>query len=213
MAFNISTFLSNMTNDGFRPNLFDVEVTFPDSLNANSSRVGRNVMFKGKSTTIPSSDIGISSVYYYGREVKFAGNREFAPWTVTFLMDEIDFDAYDGVRGIFESWSSYINSHYTNTRFASFKSPTIFTGYMGTIQIRPMSKVGGTYATGSPGNLNFGLQQEFAGNFLEIYKLRGCYPIEVGELSLSWEDNNRIAEFSVTFEYQWWESNPVNSEE
>lgn len=200
MAFNINTFLSNMTGDGYRPNLFTVDFTFPTILtNINASR---NVSFKAKATSLPSSDIGVASVYFYGREVKFAGNREFAPWQITLIMDEPDFNKNTGVRGKFEYWSSLLNSHYTNVRSVGAKSPS---DYYGSAIIKPLSKVGKTkYTSPIPMDIPFGSVEEDMGTPLEQYSMLGCYPTDIGEISLDWQDNNRIAEFTVTFEYQYW---------
>lgn len=198
MAFNINNFLTNMTGDGYRPNLFTVEFTFPLALT--NLTATRNVSFKAKATSIPSSDIGVASVYFYGREVKFAGNREFAPWQITLIMDEPDFNKNTGVRGKFEYWSSLLNSHYTNVRSSGARSPS---EYYGSAIVKPLSKVGRTKIFGAT-DIVFGAVPEESGTKLEEYSMIGCYPTDVGEIKLDWQDNNRIAEFTVTFEYQYW---------
>jgi len=50
-------------------------------------------------------------VYYFGREMKFPGNRTFADWTLTIINDE-DFV----IRNSLENWMNSINSHATNVR-------------------------------------------------------------------------------------------------
>jgi hypothetical protein len=45
-------------------------------------------------------------VQYFGRELKFAGNRTFADWTLNVINDE-DFV----VRNAFERWMNGLNSH------------------------------------------------------------------------------------------------------
>lgn len=203
MAFSINAFLSSMTEDGYRPNLFEVQFNFPTNL-AISADIARNISFKAKSTSIPSSDIGVASVYFYGREVKFAGNREFGSWQMTLIMDEPDFNKSTGVRGIFELWSSYINSHYTNIRNESYKTPNSGSGYFGNAKIIPLSKIGTSVSTSATDLGTVGATPGYAGIALESYQMIGCYPIDVGEISIDWQDNNRIAEFTVTFDYQYW---------
>lgn len=99
MAFNVSSFISSLNGDGARPNLFDVSIpTF-----------GNKLGFTCKTAQLPGSTIGMAPVYYFGREVKFAGNRTFADWTVNILNDE-DFT----VRNALEGWMASINSHQNN---------------------------------------------------------------------------------------------------
>jgi hypothetical protein len=73
MAFNISNFTANFAGDGARPNLFEVDIT----------RIGQNFSFLCKAAQLPGSTIGLLEIPYFGRQVKFAGNRTFAEWTVT----------------------------------------------------------------------------------------------------------------------------------
>jgi len=177
MAFNINTFIGNALNfDGYRPNLFRVEMFMPKLFGWD------NFSFKAKATSIPGSDIGVASVFFYGREVKLAGNREFGPWTVTVYMDENDFGG-SGTRGIFESWLYYINEHIENKRTVGWNSAD-YAGYFGDGYVYPQSKDG---------------QYDLA-----LYNMISCYPIDVGPLQLDWGDDNRVAEFTVTFDYQWW---------
>ena len=177
MAFNINNFINRaIPRDGFRPNLFDIYVI--------SKHPSINFEFKAKATTIPESAIGVASTYYYGRRVKLAGNREFSNWTISVIMDEQDFMT-GGTRGSFETWMSNINYHVNNSRNPSYVQPTTG-GYFGTAQIVPMYKDN----TGP----------------LTIYSMENCFPIAVGPITMDWQDNDRIAEFQVTFEYQWWTS-------
>jgi hypothetical protein len=99
MAFNISEFTSNLAGDGARPNLFDVNVSVFD----------QKLTFTCKAAQLPGSTIGTVPVFYFGREVKFAGNRSFPEWTITVINDE-DFS----VRNQLESWMNSINSHEGN---------------------------------------------------------------------------------------------------
>jgi hypothetical protein len=99
MAFNISEFTSNLAGDGARPNLFDVTIPVFD----------QKLSFTCKAAQLPGSTIGVIEVPYFGRSVKFAGNRTFPEWTVTVINDE-DFV----VRNALESWMSGINSHEGN---------------------------------------------------------------------------------------------------
>jgi hypothetical protein len=45
------------------------------------------------------------------------------------------------------------------------------------------------------------------GNTLKSYTLRGAYPTSIGAIDLSYETNDAIEDFDVTFEYQYFETN------
>lgn len=99
MAFNISSFTSNFAGDGARPNLFEVSVP----------RIGQNFSFLCKAAQLPGSTVGVVEVPYFGRNIKYAGNRTFPEWTVTVINDE-DF----AVRNALEILMQDINSHEEN---------------------------------------------------------------------------------------------------
>lgn len=170
MSFNITEFMGAMTGDGVRPNLFEVSVV----------GFGSDFTFKAKATSIPSSSIGVASTYYYGRMVKFAGNRTFDNWTVSVLLDEDDYTS-GGIRGMFELWSSSLNTHIGNRRTAS----TNLASYARTCTVNQMSKIGGQ---------------------IGLYNMFFAFPIDISPISLDWSANDSIAEFSVTFAYQYWTS-------
>ena len=89
MAFNVAEFRANMIGDGARPNLFSVSLTFP-TIAANGSAASSKVTFMAKSAQLPGSTLGTVPVYYFGREMKFAGNRSFADWTLTIINDRLN---------------------------------------------------------------------------------------------------------------------------
>jgi hypothetical protein len=41
---------------------------------------------------------------------------------------------------------------------------------------------------------------------LKKYIFRDAFPVNVSDISLSWDQNNQIQEYSVTFEYNFWEA-------
>ena len=87
MAFNVAEFRANMVGDGARPNLFQVSLTFP-TIASNGSAASQKTTFMAKAAQLPGSTIGQVPVYYFGREMKFAGNRTFTDWTLQIINDE-----------------------------------------------------------------------------------------------------------------------------
>lgn len=106
MAFNINQFKSELVGGGARPTLFQVQVTNPIAPEADFK-----VPFMVNAAQLPGSTVGSYTVPYFGRQVKYAGDRTFDAWTVTVINDE-DF----AIRNAMEAWSNFINSHDSNAR-------------------------------------------------------------------------------------------------
>ena len=131
-----------------------------------------------KSAQLPGSSIGTVPVYYFGRELKFAGNRTFPDWTLSIINDE-DFT----IRNSLESWLNAINSHQGNLRDAGATSSS---GYTVEATVNQYSKLGG--------------------DPIKSYTFVGMFPIDISPIELDWGSNDSIEEFSVTFAYQYWNS-------
>jgi hypothetical protein len=109
MAFSVNEFRSQMVGDGARPNLFEVSMPFPGFSAPGNAQT--KLTFMCKTAQLPGSTINAVPVQYFGRELKFVGNRTFADWTLTVINDE-DFV----IRNAFERWMNGINSHSLNVR-------------------------------------------------------------------------------------------------
>ena len=183
MAFQISDFTSALSGDGARPNLFQVVMTIPGNGIAPST-----ISFMAKAAQLPGSTIGTVPVYYFGREMKFAGNRTFADWTLTIINDE-NF----AIRNAIESWMNTINSNKSNLRLSSAQTLAgagSTTSYTTNAQVNQYSK------TGTGGN----------GGIIKSYNFAGMFPVDISPIDLDWSNNDAIEEFSVTFAYQYWET-------
>ena len=122
MAFNINEFKSQLTGGGARNNLFQVQI-----LNPVDSTADFKVPFMAKASTLPASTIAsIDTIKYFGRTIKYAGERTFAQWSVTIINDE-DFL----VRNAMEAWMNGIASHDTNLQSLpqDYKSNALITQY------------------------------------------------------------------------------------
>ena len=176
MAFNVAEFRSQMTGDGARPNLFSVSLTFPSFVNGGTD-ASRKVTFMAKAAQLPGSTISTVPVYYFGREMKFVGNRSFADWTLTIINDE-DFV----IRNSLENWMNLINSHAGNTRSGAARNSS---GYSVDASV---------------------IQYGKTGNELKKYKFVGMFPLDLAPIDLDWGSNDAIEEFTCTFAYQFWEA-------
>lgn len=178
MPFNIGQFRSGMVGDGARPNLFEVTMQFPGF--AVPGAASTKLTFTCKTAQLPGSTVNPVVVQYFGRELKFAGNRTFPDWTITIINDE-DFI----VRNAFERWMNGLNSHRGNLRSPVAMSPGDYTS---DAQVTQFAKTG---------------QAPFP--FLKRYNFIGCFPTDITPIDLDWGSNDTIEEFSVTLAYQWWE--------
>ena len=122
---NVSSFLTQV-KQGVRPNMFQVDITFPGSVEADQTLVS----YMCKSAALPASNIGVIEVPFRGRTVKIAGDRTFDNWSATFINDkEMKSRAY------FEQWLNQINTHKANT--GEIQDPT---AYGRSVVIRQLEK-------------------------------------------------------------------------
>ena len=174
MAFSVDQFRSALMLDGARPNLFQIHLTFPPIVQNGSPR---ELTFLANGTQLPASTVGVARQSYFGREVKFPGNRTFQDWSINIINDET-FD----LRNAFEEWLNAINGNETNVR-------DIQAIYSSDYSVRATV-----------------LQFSKSGNVIKAYNFEGLFPVQVDPINLNWGTNDTIEEFGVTFSYQYWTS-------
>ena len=108
-TFNVERFKSALTNGGARTNQFAVQLSFPTYVGAQSIAVAR-APFLVNIAELPGQTINPAIVQYRGREVKFAGDRIYAPWTITILND-----AEMSIRNGIEQWMGGMEDYATKT--------------------------------------------------------------------------------------------------
>jgi hypothetical protein len=177
MAFNVNQFRSQMTGDGARPNLFEVRMNVPGWAKS-QGRIDEKFRFMCNTAQLPGSTIGIAPVFYFGREVKLAGNRTYPEWTVNIINDE-DFV----VRNSMERWIAGINDPVGNLRDP--RAANVQTGYGVEASVVQYGK---------------------RGNRIKEYYFFGMFPIDISPIEVSWAANDQVEEFSVTFAFQYWTS-------
>ena len=99
----ISDFKSRLSGGGARPNLFEVELAFPDAVSI-ANDVLQKSRFLVKAAALPTSTIAPVDIPFRGRIFKVAGDRTFETWTVT-VINDTDF----AIRSAFEKWMNAIN--------------------------------------------------------------------------------------------------------
>jgi len=101
---NISDFKAQLIGGGARANQFRVELAFP-SFVAAGPIVGIKSQFLCKGAQLPGSTVENIPLQYRGRAVNIAGERTFAPWTIS-IYNDTDF----AVRNAMEAWSNGIQN-------------------------------------------------------------------------------------------------------
>ena len=99
----ITDFKSKMGGGGARPNLFEVELSFPSAVQVDNDILQRARLLV-KAAALPSSTIAPVDVPFRGRILKVAGDRTFETWTIT-VINDVDF----AIRSSFEKWMNTIN--------------------------------------------------------------------------------------------------------
>lgn len=102
---NISEFKSQLTGGGARANQFRVVLAFPGFVGLGAV-AGSQAQFLCNTAQLPASTIEPISVLYRGRPVTFAGERTFAPWTVS-IYNDTNFN----IRNALEQWSNGIQAN------------------------------------------------------------------------------------------------------
>jgi len=105
--FNVERFKSSLTNGGARPNQFLVQLSFPTYVVGAQLAVAR-APFLVSVAELPGQTVNPAIVQYRGREVKFVGDRIYAPFTITVLND-----AEMSIRSAMEQWMSGMEDNIT----------------------------------------------------------------------------------------------------
>jgi hypothetical protein len=109
-VLGVDDFKSKLRGGGARPNLFKATINFPAYAGGDPELTS----FLCEAAQLPGSTMGTIIVPFRGRQLKMAGDRTFAEWTVT-IINDTDF----AVRNSMERWMNGINAHSANTGLSS----------------------------------------------------------------------------------------------
>ena len=186
----ISQFKSKLVGGGARPNLFEVQVTFPDGISQGIQGDGGgafdadNFRFLCKSAALPASNVAPIDVPFRGRILKVAGDRTFDTWTVTVINDE-NFNH----RRAFESWMQNVAQYGDHS---GLTDPTSYMGQAVVYQLgRNASQVQGTGTAGQDSRI------------LAQYRFVDIFPTNISAIDLSYDTSDTIEEFTVELQVQY----------
>lgn len=127
-----------------------------------------------KAASLPATTVGVVEVPYMNRKIKVPGDRTFADWTVTVIND----NAME-VRKALLSWQADIQG---------------FDEWDGGLGDHPTSDT--THKIMEVDMFDRGGAQ------IGTVQIEG-WPSEIGSIDLSWESNDAVQEFTVTFSVTW----------
>ena len=187
----ISQFKSKLVGGGVRPNLFEVQVNFPDNVDLGIQQDGGGEFdgdrfrFLCKAASLPASNVGNIDIPFRGRTLKVAGDRTVDDWSVTVINDE-DF----GHRRAFEAWAQNI------AQYGDSSGLTNPNDYMGQATVYQLGRnVASQQGSNSPATDS---------NILAQYKFVDIFPTTIAAIDLSYDTTDSIEEFTVDFQVQCW---------
>ena len=172
---------------GVRPNLFQVEHTWPSTNLVEPSLDGlsdKPVMYMCKSAALPATNVGTVELPFRGRVVKVPGDRTYETWTATFYND----DAFK-LRAAYEKWIALTNG--VDANVAEVDIADVFQD----IEVTQLDKFAGGANQLEP---------------IRTYRLVGAWPVSVGQIAVAYDNNDSYEEFDVEFAYQFHTSKAVD---
>jgi len=204
MARGISEFKSRLVKGGARPNLFMVRLNFPttlsniidiDQIDSATDLTGQ-AEFLVKTAQLPASTVGVIDVPFRGRMLKVAGDRTFEPWSVTVVNDG-DFR----LRKAFETWSRGVNALTENVSQLGYGTgdPVSYCVDMTVYQLSRDNQ------TPSKNPTKMNALGEDGMEVVRAYKFFDSWPSAISAIDLSYESNDQVEEFTVEFQYNYYE--------
>lgn len=181
MPIDVTGFINNLQHGGARPTLFKVRFAPP-----------RGVSFSGSALKgFSKSEFMVKAAQLPGRtdgviELSYQGRKIKLPGDPTFpewqvtVINDEDF----AVKNAMEMWQSAINEHVENVRKVND-----VTQLMSDITVDQISQ---------------------QGKVIKSYVLKYAFPSDVAPIEVSWEQNDTVEEFTVSWNYSWWESNTTD---
>ena len=118
-----------------------------------------------------------NSGLYRWRKIQVVGDRTFTPLSVTVINDE-DFI----IRRATEEWLDRMSG--ASSAVSQYRGGSADEGYTTTLS-----------------TTQFGRQ----GDRLGRYDFVGAFPVSVSAIALSWDTPDSIEDYTIEFQYQWWE--------
>jgi hypothetical protein len=150
----INDFKAKMINGGARSNQFRVRVDAPVGI----SPFGETLSILCSAAALPAVTVENIPVQFRGMPVNFAGERTYAPWTITVINE---MGTGDDIRDKFEAWSRIMKE------FEASNGAVSPLDYNGTLHVDQLDR---------------------NGLVLKTYDFYNAFPTEIGTIALSYEN-------------------------
>lgn len=142
----------------------------------------KNLHLFVKSCSIPQDTISAIDGAYLGRTVKAVGVRSYDTWQMTLYLEEDH-----AWRRFFIRWQEKCCGGGND-----ILSSNNFKGHINIVQL-------GRGTIGEADKKKAAIVGKVA------YKLFDAFPVEIGPVEMSWDNNDSVSEYTVTFAYNWHE--------
>lgn len=167
---------------GVRPNRFLIEASWPTGVAAPDTS---DLFIYVKAADLPQSTIGTINVSWQGRLVKFSGERTYTDWVINVYDSNIP---SKDLRTGFEAWIEEMDGR--NTHAINYNLVTDWI-------IR--------YSDVNPGTSVTDLPTQDPLNFNKAVKLKNCFPVDLGPITLNYDVSDSFSEYTVQLAYDYWE--------
>jgi len=171
-------FVSKLASEGARSSLFEVIVSLKGQNILGTEDADNTFQYMCKGIQLPSQNLGVVLVNYFGRAIKLPGDRTYEDLTMTIINDEDH-----SVRNRLENWMNIMNDYVANTREADASRDE----YTADLTIKTYNKDGSELLNGEA-----------------EWKFINCFPITVDQIDLAWDANDQVMEFTSTWVYDYW---------
>ena len=170
-----------------RSNRYKITGTMPNNLGT----LDDSFTLYAKSVSFPGSQIGMIPVSYQGRVIKFAGERQFAEWSVQVY--DVSTNATGttsiDIRTQLEEWMEQCDGANTHKQRFNNAATNVWTVQFDDINI---DTIGG-------GDVKYNKKME----------LYNCWPIDISAIDLNYEAADSFAEFTLTLAYDFHKINAI----
>lgn len=147
-----------------------------------SAAAEQSVTFMANAATQPAFITGYADSYYFGRRISHFGDREFQDWSINVINDE-DMP----IRNALEKWQD---------RGAHIDHKTYEIENAAGKELYVNAEITAFGRDGKAG---------------KTIRLVNAFPVMIGPLEYSWEDNNRIQTFQADFRYDYFTTDHISS--
>ena len=179
---NVDNFKANF-DGGSRPNRYQISgILGHTGKQVDASTTG----LLCRATSMPAVTVGIMRVPFRGRVVKIPGDRTYEEWTCTFYDT---FDTNSMHYNEFWKWNAGFNDHPKNIPGPDYQDGS-------GVKLDSSSKMFQDWTVG---------QLDLVGDTKRHVTMKNAWPTVVSEIALTYDSSDTIAEFTVTFAYDWLE--------